>query len=111
MASKAEPYHMTPEQIAPHQVPVTSVTFIKEHQAITGDRWRAYRAPDGEVAEVRTRCGAYADGMPGCEPWTDSQAREHAITSLNAMRKGRLGRMLRGEPVTCQLRPTGGWPK
>src|ERR1019366_1513156 len=73
-------YVMTSEQIAPHQVKVRSVTFVKEMQAITGDRFRAYRAPDGEVCEVRVSCGAYAPDEPR---WTDAEAREHAITSLN----------------------------
>lgn len=97
-------YVMTPEQIAPHQVKVRSVTFVKEMQAITGDRFRAYRAPDGEVCEVRVSCGAYAPNEPR---WTDAEAREYAITSLNAMRQGRAGRIARGEQVTCQLRATG----
>jgi hypothetical protein len=95
---------MTPEQIAPHQVTVRSVTFVKRYQCVTGDWFQAYRAPDGEVFEVRVRCGAYA---PDAARMTDAEAQEHAITTLNKMRAGRAGRMARGEPVTCQLRATG----
>jgi hypothetical protein len=95
---------MTPEQIAPHQVKVRSVAFFKEMQAITGDRFRTYRAPDGEVFEVRVSCGAYAPDEPR---WTDAEAREHAITELNAMRQRRAKAIARSEPVACQLRATG----
>jgi hypothetical protein len=95
---------MTPEQIAPHQVKVRSVTFVKQWQAITGDLVRAYRAPDGEVYEVAVRLGAYARDPA---EMTDAQAQQDAIASLNAMRQGRAGRIARGEPVTCQLRATG----
>jgi hypothetical protein len=99
-----EPYHMTPEQIAPHQVPVHSVTFIRESQEITGDTWRSYRAPDGEVCEVRVKCGAYAPDQPA---WTDEQASEYAVAQLNERRQGRAGRIERGLPVTAQLKATG----
>lgn len=101
--TKAEPYHMTPEEIAPHQVPVRGVLFLGEEQAITGDLWRVYQAPDGEIASVRVKLGFYADKWGGCEPWTDDEARDHAILRLNQQRQGRAARMAAGEPVTCRL--------
>jgi hypothetical protein len=101
----AKPWHMTAEQIAPHQVPVHTVEFIREFGAITGDTWRSYRAPDGEVAEIRVRCGAYArDDTP---VWDDEQAREYAIAQLNEQRQGRAKRIAQGLPVTAQLKATG----
>lgn len=66
------------------------VRFTGEQQAITGDQWRIYEAvDDGEVIEVRTRCGAYADGRPGAEPWTDDEADAHAARELAARRERR----------------------
>lgn len=107
MAGKTEPYHMTAEEIAPHQVPVRGVLFIEEHRAITGDVWRLYRAPDGELIDVRVRCGDYAHDLPGTEPLTDEQAREHAVLELNQRRQGRARRIAAGEPVTCRLGGSG----
>jgi hypothetical protein len=103
-ASSPQPWHMTPEEIAPHQVEVRSVEFIRESQAITGDWWRAYRATDGEVAEIRVKCGAYAPDAPAL---TDEEARAEAVRSLNERRRSRAGRIARGLPVTAQLRATG----
>lgn len=101
---RPQPWHMTPEEIAPHQVEVREVEFIGESQAITGDWWRDYRAPDGEIAEIRVKCGAYAPDVPAL---TDEEARAEAVRSLNERRRGRAGRMARGLPVTAHLRPAG----
>jgi hypothetical protein len=69
------------------------VRFTGEHQSITGDQWRDYEAlDDGEVIEVRTRCGAYADGWPGVEDWTDAEADAYAAQELAARRRRRSGR-------------------
>lgn len=69
------------------------VRFTGGQQAITGDYFRTYEAvDDGERIEVRTRCGAYADGWPGNEPWTDAQADEHAGRELEARRQRRAER-------------------
>jgi hypothetical protein len=100
-----QPWEMTPQQIAPHQVPVDTVDFIREYQVVTGDTWRAYRAPDGEVFEVRVKCGTYA--REGTPVWTDTEARPHAITRLNEKRRGRAERIAQGLPVTVQLKATG----
>ena len=101
-----EPWHMTPEQIAPHQVPVTSVTLARIWQSVTGDWFQAYATPDGEVIEIRVACGAYAPEEPVL---TREQAAAHALDVANQMRQGRAERMTSGLPVTCQLTPTGGW--
>lgn len=72
------------------------VRFTGEEQAITGDQWRTYEAvDDGEVIEVRTRCGAYVDGYGSRElpenarPWTDAEADAHAARELAARRERR----------------------
>ena len=67
----------------PHQVLVSAVSYLGEKQTATGDWWMAFQAPDGEVCEVRTSCGAYA---PDQSWWTTEQARRHAIASLNELR-------------------------
>jgi hypothetical protein len=94
---------MTLQQIAPHQVRVREVWFLAEWQAITGDTWESYQAPDGEIVEVRTRCGAYA---PRAGTWTSRQAHRFAIRALNLRRQARAGRIAVGLPVTCQLTST-----
>ena len=68
------------------------VTFTREYQSITGDRWRDYQAADGEVIEVRTQCGSYATGYgvrPHTEatrPWTNDEADAHASQELGQRR-------------------------
>lgn len=91
------------EDISAHQVPVSSVTFVREMQVITGDRFRGYRAPGGEVTDVRVNCGAYA---PEAGRLTDAQAAAHAVTTLNEQRTRRAERIRRGEPVRVQTRLT-----
>jgi hypothetical protein len=78
---------------------LVEVRFTGEHQSITGDQWRDYEAlDDGEVIEVRTRCGAYASNygqreLPeNAQPWTDAEADAYASQELAARRQRRGGR-------------------
>jgi hypothetical protein len=81
------------------RVSTVKVRFVRDEQAITGDQWRIYEAlDDGEIIEVRTRCGAYASNygqmeLPAnAQPWTDAEADAHAATELAARRQRRAAR-------------------
>jgi hypothetical protein len=98
---------LTPDDIAPHQVRVDRVQFITERTRDSGDRWRSYHAPDGEVIDVRVACPR----APGRPDWPDERARQYAVEQLNERRRGRAQRIGEDMPVAVQLAPAGGWPQ